>query len=168
MKRIIQFSVLVFVLSLCQSCWPFDWRGGEPATPQIQYDPVIVSRAELENVILEAPKSTTKNAKIYIKDQYIFVNDSKKGFHIIDNSNPSQPQKLKFLKAIGSTEVAIRNNVLYINQATDLVALQINPSTNQVQILKRITNVFPPLLSPNGSMHTVNPNQVVIDWKPKN
>lgn len=166
MKKIYKLLVMVFTLSLLHSCW---WRN-ERETPQMPsetYDPVIISRAELQNISLQAPKPTVKNAKIYIKDQYIFVNDSKKGFHIIDNSNPSQPQKLKFLNALGSTDVAIRNNVLYINQARDLVALQINPATSEVKVLKRIENIFPALRAPNGQTVNVKDNQVVIDWKLK-
>ena len=167
MKKYFYFLTVTMLLSVCQSCWFFG-PGDDPVVPVEQYDPVIVTRAELENVNLQAPKPTTKNAKIYIKDQYIFVNDSKKGFHIIDNSNPAQPQKIKYLQAIGSTDVAIRNNVLYVNQARDLVALQINPATNQLTVLKRITNVFPPLMAPNGQTADVSANQIVIDWKKKN
>ena len=166
MKLKLLFCTIASTLFL-QSCW---WHRNDdpPVVEARNYEPIVVSRTELENISLQAPKTTVKNAKIYLKDQFLFVNDDKNGFHLIDNSNPASPQKIHYLKALGSTDVAIRNNVLYVNQARDLVALKINSSTNQIQVLKRLKNVFPPLPSPEGQIAGVKENEIVIDWKLKN
>lgn len=163
--RIKNLLFFITISLITTSCW---WRTTDdpPTDPNsTKYEPIIITKTQLHDIQLQNPKTTTENKKIYIKDSYIFVNDRRDGFHIIDNTNPSQPSKIKYLKALGSTDVAVRNDVLYINQARDLVALKINTSTNQVQVLKRIENAFPELRSPNGDIAQVNANQVVIDWK---
>lgn len=149
-----------------QSCWLFNFED-EPAELVTMYEPVYATRAQLADIQIQNPKQTAKNAKIYLKDQYIFVNDNRDGFHIVDNSDPSNPKKLKYLKALGCTDVAIRNNVLYVNQATDLVALKINTSTNEVQVLKRIENVFPAIQSPDGFDGIPMTDKIIVDWKLK-
>ena len=166
MKHVKSTLILLSCVTL-SSCWP--WNGGDdpPFEPQTAYQPVIVTRSELNNISLQVPKTTVKNEKIYVKDQFIFVNDRRDGFHIINNSDPSNPQKVKYLKALGSSDVAIRNDIFYINQARDLVALKINTATNEVQVLKRIENVFPAMKSPDGFEAPAENDKIVIDWKQK-
>ncbi len=166
MKKL-RLLALLASLSLLQSCWLFNFEDDPIAEPQTIYEPVYATRAELVDIKVQNPKPTTKNAKIYLKDQFIFVNDSRDGFHIVDNSDPANPKKLKYLKALGSTDVAIRNNILYLNQATDLVALKINTSTNEVQVLKRIENVFPAIQSPDGFDGAPMTDKIIVDWKLK-
>ena len=166
MKRL-KYILLFSTLSMMQSCWLFNF-GDETETEQVSiYEPVYATRTELNDIKLQNPKATSTNAKIYLKDQYIFVNDKRDGFHIIDNTDPSDPKKLKYLKALGSTDVAIRNNILYINQATDLVALKINTTTNEVQVLKRIENAFPTMISPDGFYGSPPNDKIIVDWKLK-
>ena len=73
------------------------------------------------------------------------------------------------LNAPGATDLAIRNNVAYLNQATDLVALTFNFSNNSVEVTKRVANAFPELISPDGwYAYDVPENSVVVGWKLKN
>lgn len=161
--KLTKSALILFSCLLLHSCWHTD----EPEEIEPRYIPITVTRAELNKITLQDPKPTAKNEKIYLKDQYIFVNDRRDGFHIIDNSDPANPKKMKYLKALGSTDVAVRNDILYINQARDLVALKINTSNNSIQLLKRIENVFPPLRSPDGFEGPADNDKIVIDWKEK-
>lgn len=158
-------QLLPLMLISLTSCW--QWERNAPPVRESRYEPVVVSKAQLHKITLEAPNATTQNAKIYLKDSIIFVNDKRAGFHIIDNSNPASPKKLKYLRAPGATDVAIRGGILYINQARDLVALKINAQAGTAQVLKRLENVFPAVLSPDGDFAGVSDDKVVIDWKLK-
>ena len=162
--KLTKLALILFSCLLLGSCWQ---GNDEPEEFESMYTPITVTRAELNKISLQAPKSTVKNEKIYLKDQYIFVNDRRDGFHIIDNSDPTNPKKMKYLRALGSTDVAIRNDILYINQARDLVAIKINTSNNSIQLLKRIENVFPALRSPDGFEAPADNDKIVIDWKVK-
>ena len=83
--------------------------------------------------------------------------------NIYSNINRTQVIKKKFLKIPGATDIAIRNNALYINQATDLVVLTIDHNTFQVDVKKRLKDVFPELRSPDGEYYSEN-DKVVVNW----
>lgn len=138
-----------------------------PEPPQrSSYKPIILKRADFEKSIsLEGSKQVEKSAKVYIFDKLIFVNDKHKGFHIFNNSTPSNPVKEKFLKIPGATDIAIRNNTFYINQATDLIVLTFNFSDHTYKLEKRIKNVFPQMLSPDGDRYyDLKEDEVIVNW----
>ena len=45
--------------------------------------------------------------KIYIKDDYIFVNELYKGVHVINNRDPSHPKLISFINIPGNVDIAI-------------------------------------------------------------
>lgn len=164
--KLLFFSLtLVGTLSL-QSCF-YNYYDDDDVPSQShysQYQAVIMSRAQLESSIkMTAPKNMIKAGEIYVKDTYIFITDENKGFHIYDNSNPNAPQLTGFLEVPGATDMAIKNNTIYINQAVDLVAVSINNS--QVTVHKRIKNTFPQKISPDGWVHYAGENEIIVDWK---
>jgi len=60
-----------------------------------KFEPVYMSYEELRaSVKSESAQALKKPGKIYMKGNYIFVNEVDKGIHIIDNSNPSSPQNI--------------------------------------------------------------------------
>lgn len=134
------------------------------------YEPEVLERSVFEKSIelisLSAEKPTVKNAgKIYLQGDFIFIGDSNKGFYVYDNKTPEKPTLKAFLKIPGATDLAIRNGVLYVNQAVDLVALTYDITTLKVSVHKRIKNTFPPMKSPDGySAYESNENNVVVDW----
>lgn len=129
------------------------------------YSPVIITRAALEaSVIAEPQQNIFQSGKIYIKENLMFITDVNKGFHVYDYSNPENPVKTAFIKVPGATDLAIRNDIIYINQAVDLVTIKYNASTNSINSLHRNRNVFPSKVAPNGQMAYTNNDDVVINW----
>ncbi|WP_163408424.1 hypothetical protein [Flavobacterium ajazii] len=133
-----------------------------------QFKPVIVERSSFEkSIVLENPQTIMKSGKIYIKGDLMFINDVNKGFHVYDYSDPKNPVRLQFIKAPGATDLAIIDDVIYINQAVDLVTLTYNAATKKIEITNRNKNVFPQKKSPNGFSAETKGNEIVIDWKYK-
>lgn len=166
MKKITIVFLNLFLAFLVTSCF---WNRPEDAPPPTfpnQYTPVIIDRTILESSVVVKPiQAIVKSGKIYIKDNLMYLNDVNKGFHIYDYSNAANPVKIGYINILGATDLAIRNNSLYINQATDLVTLSYNFSNNSIEILNRDKNVFPQKKSPNGiNAATLTANQIVIDW----
>ena len=129
------------------------------------YEPVFVSRDAIDTTIkLLSPKEIVNSGKIYVLNDLLFVGEGRKGFHIIDNSTPSNPQIIKFLQVLGATDVAIRNDVLYINQAVDLVTLRFHQQNESIEILKRNKNIFPEMSSPQGYSIYVPQDSIVVGW----
>lgn len=108
-----------------------------------KYEPIYVSYDEVRQPIeVEGARSIKKPGKIYVYDNYIYINEQNEGVHIIDNTSPSSPQNIGFINIPGNLDIAVKNNVLYADCYMDLVALNI-VSPTKVQTLKRIENVFP-------------------------
>jgi hypothetical protein len=104
--------------------------------------PFQIGQEQLKNGITnEAPQDLGKPSKIYAYNNYLIISETKKGLHIIDNTNPSSPVKVSFLKIPGVIDMAVRDNILYADSYTDLVALDItNPKG--IKEVGRVKNMF--------------------------
>ncbi len=107
------------------------------------YLPVYKTTQEVRSNVKSNPAQPIERAgKLYIKGQYIFLNEIDKGIHIIDNSNPSQPQQIAFIAIPGNMDLAVKGNTLYADLYTDLVAIDISNPRNVV-LKKVVEGVFP-------------------------
>jgi len=139
-----------------------------------EYSPVYMDRSEMESAVkIEAAQPLHTPGKIYIYGQYILVNERFKGIHVIDNSNPASPQNVAFLHIDGCIDMAMKNNVLFADNAVDLIALKTADNFKSVQVTERIKNIFPESESPDRyfSAYYVNKfrpkNGILVAWKKK-
>ncbi len=166
-KQRILKCIALCLASLClSSCiWRFQDDGPEVDYFYSNYEPQIVNRSEIDSSIeLLENQEMVESSKIYVIGNYIFINDKHKGFHIFDNEDPENPIKKNFLNFPGSTDIAIRNNILYVNQATDLVALNFDFDAFTFSVENRVEDVFPELIAPDGYYSSVNSDQIVVNW----
>lgn len=161
---------LMALVTLQNCCLYGDCEDDNDSFDYSQYEPVYLSRADLENSVqLQEPKGITNSGKIYVKDNLLFVGEQREGFHVFDNSDPSNPIKVKFLAVPGASDLAVRNNVVYINQATDLITARFDLTQNEFLVTKRVENTFPVLYSPDGFYpFDVPENNIVVNWILKN
>jgi len=68
------------------------------------------------------------------------------GIHIINYANPSNPQRLGFIKSFLCKEVSVKNGFIYTNNLSDLVVIDIN-DLNNIHETGRVENVFPDLVT---------------------
>lgn len=143
--------------------------------PESAYVPVMMTRSELEKSIkLEEPREISSPGKIYFKSPYLFIVEKHKGVHVIDNSNPSNPIKFKFIHIDGIRDIAIKQDILFADNAVDLIALKLNSNVTSINITKRLRNYFPEMESPDGFgiplyvRKTRPENTVIVSWKLKN
>lgn len=115
---------------------------GAPAFDGEGYRPVYLSTEEFRQVSTEAPQALRKPGKIYVRGNYLFINEQGKGIHLINNANPEAPQKLSFIKIPGNVDIAVKGNLMYADNTRDFVVLNIADPTN-VKVVKRIENAFP-------------------------
>ncbi|MGB0788592.1 MAG: hypothetical protein ACPG7E_04255 [Marinirhabdus sp.] len=134
------------------------------------YEPLFLDRAEFEASLTLGPEQPiVDSGKIYVFNDLLFVNEKNKGFHVFQNTDPSNPQPVHFIDIPGATDIAAREGVFYVNQAVDLVAISFFVNGSDLHVSKRIKEVFPPLRSPDGFFaHNVPEGSIVIDWKLKN
>lgn len=135
-----------------------------------QYTPVMMARAEMEKAIrLEAAREINDPAKIYVKDHYVFISEKYQGIHIIDNTNPRMPLNQAFIRIPGCVDIAVKDHVLYADNATDLLAIDLADWEN-IQVISRTRNTFPVLLPPDlGQIPSAYQNRpedmIIVAWK---
>jgi hypothetical protein len=121
---------------------------------RITYDanvPIYMSFSEFRTSFKKSDAEDIKQpGKIYFKDNFLFVNEQGKGIHVIDNSNPAEPQIIAFYEIVGNVDMAIRGNILFADSYIDLVAIDISDVNNPIEV-SRIENVFPEI-APEGNI----------------
>ena len=166
MKKLIKYATLLTVMvAALTAC-------NDKTTQYITYEanvPVYMSYDEFRASFLKsAPAEINHPGKMYFKDGYIFVNEYGKGIHVIDNSDPANPEKVAFYEIMGNVDMAINGNVLFADSYIDLVAIDITDIDNPVEI-DRIENVFPEIV-PEGDLWypyaMVDKSKgVIVDWE---
>lgn len=107
------------------------------------YVPTYMSYDDLRaSVAAESPSAIQANGKIYLKDQYLFVNEKYKGIHIFDNSDPAKPVNLGFVNIPGNVDISVKGNYLFADSYVDLVVLDISDITHAKEV-GRMKDVFP-------------------------
>ncbi len=138
MKRGV-FLVLVVVLSFF-SC--DDEDDGPYADYQVAR-PILMNAIafKAEAVAIEEPTSIVSSGKIYAYKDYIFVNDVDRGFHVINNQNPSSPKSIAFIKLEGNNDISIKDDKLFADSYGDLVIFDISVITD-IKISSRMVNAI--------------------------
>ena len=127
------------------------------------YVPVYKTKEEVRaNIKSNAPRELKNTGKLYMYGNYIFLSETDKGIHVIDNSNPASPRNTGFIDIPGTLDLAVKGNTLYADLYTDLVTIDISNPANVV--LKKVTeNVFSYRYWGGGFSN--NTNDVIVDWQ---
>ena len=124
MKNIKQLAWIVPLLILASSC------EREEQKPMVQALIPVYESESAEYFKLSAARPLTSIGKIYIKDQYLFINEKLTGVHVYDNTDPSNPKTVGFIDIPGNIDIAIKGSALYADIATGLVTLDITDLQN--------------------------------------
>src|SRR5215213_5788867 len=88
------------------------------------YEPVYKTKAEVRaNIKSNAPRQVERPGKLFIRGNYIFLNETDRGIHIIDNTNPASPKNVAFVDIPGNIDVTVKGNALYADAYNDMVTL---------------------------------------------
>lgn len=104
--------------------------------------PVYAADGDWNDINSVEPRPIRQLNKIYYKDSLIFVGEAQQGIHIVDNHDPTQPERIGFISLPGNSDIAIKGDVLYANNLTDLVAIDIS-NLGDVKVLSRVSDAFP-------------------------
>jgi len=108
----------------------------------VYFEPVYTTMEEVRSSVALVPAEEINTVgKLYFKDGILYVNEPGKGIHIIDNKNPANPIRLKFLQIPGNYDLAIKGNTLYADSYVDLVAFDVSNVSN-IREVNRVEGVF--------------------------
>jgi hypothetical protein len=132
------------------------------------YRPLYKTLTQVRANMKSNPAQDIKTpGKIYIYGNYIFLNESNEGIHIIDNGNPAAPKNLAFINIPGNIDMAVKGSILYADSYSDLVAFDISNPQNVVA-KKFVNNVFPyrnNYYTYAGSASNTDSVYVIVGWE---
>ncbi len=142
-----------------------------PSEP-FPYRPILMTRQMLESSVeMQKPTKLVKPGKIYIKGDYLLINEKYHGVHIIHNSDPSNPVKTGFLRIPGCIDIAMKENILYADNAVDLIAVDLS-NPDSIIVTKRIRGIFPEFTPPGEiripshfSSASRPENTIIVEWE---
>jgi len=153
--RILIFSALLLILTGLTGC-------EEKITEMVTYrinEPVFMSKEEFRNSVKVSavPQQITAFGKISFYQGYLFMSETGKGIHIINNQDPRNPHTVGYIALLGNADLSVRNNILYADSYVDLVWFDVsNPA--QPELKGRLKDVFPEALP-------LVRNSQGIDWE---
>lgn len=165
MKRFLLLLSIGLGITACN----FDSLSNENYTA---FEPVFMLRSDLDASIRYLPPAPmNETGKIYLFQNYLLVNAPGKGVHLIDNTDPSNPNPLGFITIPGNYDIAVKSGLLYADHCTDLVALQLPINGQPLRIMSREVAAFSEPLPPDGLpvpkkvTETRPKNSVLVKWQ---
>jgi len=126
-KICLLFMIAGTVFSL-QSCLK---DSCEASQVYLRLAPVFLSAEEIrKDIKTSEPRALKKPGKLYFYNDFILINEQREGIHVIDNTDSSNPKNIQFIEIAGNVDMAVKNSILYADNITDLLAIDItNPSS---------------------------------------
>ena len=137
----IQFGLFAILLLIVGGCEVLSTSDLEPPGIVEGVRPIYVNAEDWDVITSMEPQPIENLGKIYYKFPYIFVNERNKGIHILDNTTPENPLPIRFIEVLGSEDVAIKGNYLYVDNITDLVTIDITDIEN-ITVTNRVKNLY--------------------------
>lgn len=127
------------------------------------YRPVYKTRAEVRAAAQGTlPMQVSTPGKIFLMNNFVFLNEVDKGIHIIDINDPSKPVNIAFLRIPGCMDMAVRGNYLYADCYTDLVTIDIADPRKAI-VKQFIPGVFPHRRYTNGFV--ADTSFIITEWE---
>jgi hypothetical protein len=173
-KRIVRIFDLIIVTTLGSLLAAMLLTGCNNTEDTITYmvnEPVYMSYSDFRTPPpVQTAQPITSPGKICLYGHYIFINEVNKGFHIIDNTNPSSPQRVGFVELPGNIDLAVKDNLLFADSYVDLVWFDLTQPA-QPAPAGRLEQAFPNTLPPVDNYYSTTEidsgKGVVVGWKVK-
>lgn len=118
--------------------------------------PVIVQEEDFRVDLKVIADRTLENpGKIFFSHNLILINELHEGIHVIDNSDPHNPQFFNFISIPGNVDMYLRDNYLYADSYVDLLTIDVSNWSNP-QLVNRENDVF--------SLHGWTDDGLIIEY----
>jgi len=115
-KTMLFIGLCILTLSACEN------KVTEMVTYKIN-EPVFMATETFRNSakVTTIARNISSIGKMCFYDHYLYISEPEKGIHIINNTDPANPQQTGFIELLGNADLAIRNGMLYADSYIDLV-----------------------------------------------
>lgn len=144
----------------------------DPVTEPVMGMAPVYEQVDLMDIGNEAARPFDNLGKIVYQNPYIFINETFKGVHVIDNSVPTDPQTIAFWKIPGVIDFTVKEQFLYAENGKDLITLD-KADINDLKLLSVVEDInsngnlsFP--ADYTGWFECADPNLgIVVGWEEK-
>jgi hypothetical protein len=160
MNKYIAISFLLIVTACNKKQVP------PPESTRNGYKPIYKSYDQIRKIENLGPQKLKNPGKIYKLGNYLFINEIGEGIHIYNNTDNKKPVNISFISIPANKDISIKNNILYADNADDLVAIDISDAKAAI-LVKRIERAFPYPSYPieRGFFECVDPTRgYVVSW----
>ena len=148
--------------------------GCDQVTSMLTYEvnePVYMSFIEFRSTKgAKDPQKLVNPGKICLYGDYLFINEISKGIHVIDNSNPAEPNPVAFIELLGNIDITVSDGILFADSFIDLVLFDVTHPAQPIEC-GRARDVFPNVLPATGNNYPIKEvdwnKGVIVDWKVK-
>ncbi len=150
-KLFFLFSISLLALTACNDI----------VTEMVTYkvnEPIFMATETFRNSVKVSKTLHTLGGigKMCFYNNYLYISEPQKGIHIINNTDPANPQSVGFIELLGNADLAIRNGLLYADSYIDLVWFDVSDPSNPL-LKGRLDSIF------TTALPTI-PNQYSIDY----
>ncbi|MCK4879498.1 MAG: hypothetical protein KAS82_02520 [Bacteroidales bacterium] len=140
MKRLLfLFSIVGITLTSCEDRRLQTYVANVPI--YMSYDALRSSFEVVTGASMEKP------GKICFYGSHMFINEYQKGIHVVDLSDPTDPELKAFIEVPGNVDMAIRNDLLYAESYVDLLVIDISDPEQPV-LTERVEDLFEYVIPP--------------------
>jgi len=145
MLKTIKLNAFDFLMLSCFSIVLLSCDGGE-FIPEFEqeyvegYAPVYGEVVKHSEIQITESRQIIAPGKIITYNSYIIIEEVGSGYHVINNIDNTTPVNVGFLSILNSSNIAIRDNTLYVDSKEDLLAIQLNDDMS-LDIIE-LSNVF--------------------------
>jgi hypothetical protein len=137
----------IYLLFLFSSIYSCDISGNHGLPEKTEgYVPIYSRDPSLKKITSEPARTSLRGGKIYTVGSLLFQVELDSGIHVINYANPANPQNLGFIKSFLCKEVSVKDGLIYTNNLSDLVVIDIRNWSN-VREISRVEGVFPDLVN---------------------
>jgi hypothetical protein len=158
-------AIGLLMLVLIQSCIP-ETEPEYAVSESFGFRPVYSGDEDVA-ISIQAPQDVHEPGKIYEYGKYLFVNEISEGIHVFDNTDPSVPAPVAFIRIPGNTEMAMRDSILYANHLGRIAAIQLK-DVNTIEEIASLSfqSSSGGVLPPKGYyFECIEPGRgVVLNW----
>ncbi len=106
----------------------------------VGYKPIYLQENE-SAFAQKSPQKLVNPGKIYLKDNFLIINEKEKGIHLFDNTNPKNPINIGFLEILGNMDIAIKGSTLYADSGENLLCFDVSDFKN-IKLVSTVSNMF--------------------------
>lgn len=109
------------------SCWEVEDDFPEPFPNEMGMKPIYFEGEKDTSLIeLKPPRAFQELGNFVLQGDWMFIVELFEGIHVIDNSEPANPETIAFIEVPSARQITADGDALFVNFFEDLIVLDVS------------------------------------------